>query len=83
MAKSLLITWNKGIETDLFAEEFYRSQMRCYRAMDRCTEALAIYARCEKMLATLNTEPGSETRALYRQIEEDEAAGRLPRRRSE
>jgi hypothetical protein len=49
--------------------------MQCYHLLDRNAEALAVYQRCHKMLATLNTEPGQETKTLYRQIQEGGAAG--------
>lgn len=56
--------FQKGIEADALAEEFYQSLMRCYLADGRMAEALAVYSRLEKVLASLGVEPSPKTRSL-------------------
>jgi DNA-binding SARP family transcriptional activator len=51
------------------AEELYRRLMRCHAALGRRAEALAVYERCRKMLATvLGIEPTPETEILHRAL---------------
>lgn len=61
--------YQRGLETDPFAEECYRRLMICRQKQGRRAEALAIYDRCRKILQTmLQTEPAPETAALYETI---------------
>jgi len=56
--------FQRGIESDALAEEFYQSLMRCYLADGRMAEALAVYGRLEKVLASMGVEPSPGTRSL-------------------
>ncbi len=61
--------YQKGIEVDPLAEDFYRHLMRHYVSLERPTEALALYQRCRATLAReLHIEPTVETKAIYRGI---------------
>jgi DNA-binding SARP family transcriptional activator len=61
--------YQKGLEVDPLAEEFYRQLMSCYVALNRPAEALALYERCQQNLrTTLGIIPSRETRALFDQV---------------
>jgi DNA-binding SARP family transcriptional activator len=61
--------YQKGLEVDPLAEEFYRQLMSCYVALNRPAEALALYERCQQTLrTTLGIIPSRETRALFDQV---------------
>jgi DNA-binding SARP family transcriptional activator len=56
--------YQKGIDVDNLAEEFYQSLMSCYLADGRKAEALAVYDRLEKTFSSLGVEPSPKTRDL-------------------
>ena len=59
--------YQRGLEADDLAEEFYRRLMICYERLDRRAEALAVYLRCQKVLtARLGIEPSLTTQNLYK-----------------
>ena len=59
----------RGTDTDSVTETFYQGLMRCYRALGRDAEALAVYRRMRQVLsALLGTEPCAESQALYGQF---------------
>lgn len=61
--------YQKGIEVDYLAEEFYYGLMRCYRCLGRLPEAMAVYQRCRKVLSeSLGTKPSARTESLYRTL---------------
>jgi LuxR family transcriptional regulator, maltose regulon positive regulatory protein len=61
--------YQRAIEIDPLAEEFYRRLMQCFYQLGRRAEALAIYQRCQAILAsTLSIDPARETTALYERI---------------
>jgi LuxR family maltose regulon positive regulatory protein len=60
--------FEKGLNADPLAEEFYRQLMACYQALDRRAEAIGVYRRCETTLATLGVAPGAKTIALFRTL---------------
>lgn len=61
--------YQRGLEVDDVAEEFYRRLMACYHRLGRRAEALSVYDRCKRMLsATLGTEPSPETEAIRKAI---------------
>jgi LuxR family maltose regulon positive regulatory protein len=63
--------YEKGIDVEPLAEELYLRLMRCYRRLNRPAEALAVYRRCNKTLASvLQIEPNQETRTLYLEIQQ-------------
>ncbi len=61
--------YQKGLEVDPLAEEFYRHLMSCYLRLNRRAEALAVYQRCCTTLkSVLHLDPSMETRILYQEI---------------
>ncbi|MEW6374861.1 MAG: BTAD domain-containing putative transcriptional regulator [Thermodesulfobacteriota bacterium] len=61
--------YQKGLEVDRLAEEFYQGLMTCYHQLGRQTEAISTYSRCKRALSIgLDIEPSSKTEALYRTI---------------
>jgi LuxR family maltose regulon positive regulatory protein len=56
--------YQRGIDVDNLAEEFYQSLMRCYLADGRKAEALAVYDRLGKTFSSLGVEPSPKTRNL-------------------
>jgi DNA-binding SARP family transcriptional activator len=64
------IEWyERGLEVDDLAEEFYQRLMASYRGLGRRAEALAVYERCRATLAaTLGVPPSPETERLRRAL---------------
>lgn len=61
--------YQKGLEVDRFAEEFYQGLMTCYHQLGRYPDAISTYNRCKKALYTgLGIEPSSKTEVLYKAI---------------
>jgi DNA-binding SARP family transcriptional activator len=61
--------YQKGIELEPLAEEFYYQLMLCYAKHERKAEALATYLRCAKILnSALHLEPSKRTQALYHSL---------------
>ncbi len=61
--------YNRGIEIDDLAEEFYQRIMLCYWKMGKRTQGLSIYERCRKVLASnLGIEPSDETEEIRRTL---------------
>ncbi|MDI6763476.1 MAG: BTAD domain-containing putative transcriptional regulator [Thermodesulfobacteriota bacterium] len=61
--------YQKGLEVDRLAEEFYQDLMTCYYQLGRQTEAISTYNRCKRALLTgLGIEPSFKTEALYKTI---------------
>lgn len=61
--------YERGLDVDDLAEEFYQRLMECYHRMGRQAEVVKVYQRCRDTLAaSLGIEPGSETGSLYRNI---------------
>ena len=61
--------YQQGIKVDNLAEGLYRGLMLCYRKLGRKAEAIEIYERCRKTLASvLKTSPSRETMILYENI---------------
>jgi DNA-binding SARP family transcriptional activator len=57
--------YERGLEVDDLAEEFYQRLIACYRRLGRRAEALAVYERCKKNLsALLGVAPSPETESL-------------------
>jgi DNA-binding SARP family transcriptional activator len=68
--------YERALEVDGCAEEFYRRLMAAYHRLGRPAEALAVYQRCRRTLAgLLGVEPSPETEALHRALR----AGTEPR----
>ncbi len=61
--------YQKGVEADELAEEFYQRLMISYLSLGRKAEAMAIYNRCRKILQNaLGIDPSPGTKALYETI---------------
>jgi len=59
----------RGIDADPVVESFYQGLMRCYRALDRRTEAIAAYRRLKQILSiTLGLAPSAATEQLYQSL---------------
>jgi len=64
--------FEKGLEVDTLAEEFYQGLMACYRRLGRRSEALLVYSRCKKVLSTaLGVSPSPQTESIHRKILSD------------
>jgi two-component SAPR family response regulator len=63
--------YEKGLEVDDLAEEFYQHLMICYHKLGQWTEAIKTYNRCKKsVFAALGVEPSPKTQALFRNLTE-------------
>ncbi len=64
--QAALCCYERGLEIDDLAEEFYRRQMSCYQRLGRLAEAAIVYQRCRETLsASLGVTPSPETQALH------------------
>jgi LuxR family maltose regulon positive regulatory protein len=58
--------YQKGLEVDNLAEEFYQHLMICYRELGRKAEAMVVYNRCcDALSSTLDANPSPATEAIY------------------
>jgi DNA-binding SARP family transcriptional activator len=63
--------YQRGLDADDLAEEFYQNLMTCYLRLDREAEARAVYHRCRKILSSaLGIEPSAKTQAIYKSLVE-------------
>jgi len=61
--------YHRGLEVDDLMEEFYRGLMLCYQSLGRRAEALSVYQRCRRILASsLGISPSPQTEELYRAL---------------
>ncbi len=61
--------YQRALNADNLVEAFYRGLMRCYRALNRTSEAISVYQRMERLFSiTLGIEPSAESEALYRSL---------------
>ncbi|MFO0795394.1 MAG: BTAD domain-containing putative transcriptional regulator [Candidatus Brocadiaceae bacterium] len=61
--------YQKGLDMDDTAEEFYQRLILCQHHMGYWSEAIIVYQRCKKtLLAKLGIEPSPKTKALYQTI---------------
>lgn len=61
--------YQKGIDSDDLAEEFYQRLMTCYLHLDKRAEAIRIYKRCkDRLSAILGIEPSPKTEAIYQKL---------------
>jgi DNA-binding SARP family transcriptional activator len=62
-------TYQRALELDPLAEEFYRRLMLCHKQTGRIVEALAAYRRCRDLFSiTLGIQPSDETQRVYRSL---------------
>jgi ATP/maltotriose-dependent transcriptional regulator MalT/DNA-binding SARP family transcriptional activator len=73
--------YQRGLDADDLAEEFYQGLMTCYQRLNRETEARAVYYRCRKALSSaLGIEPSAKTVAIYESIiKKDNVHGQMAR----
>jgi DNA-binding SARP family transcriptional activator len=62
--------YQKGLEVDDLAEDFYRGLIKCYGSLGRKADASAVYKRCNKVLSTLGIKPSPETEKVYKRVVE-------------
>jgi len=64
------IEWyQRGLEVDILAEQFYQRLMYCYEQMDRKGDAVEVYRQCYRiMIASLNVEPSKKTKEIFARI---------------
>jgi LuxR family maltose regulon positive regulatory protein len=61
--------YERGVEADPAAEEFYQRLMSAYSRLGRRADAASAYRRCRRALAAhLDVEPSQKTEALYRDL---------------
>jgi DNA-binding SARP family transcriptional activator len=64
----VLSCYERCLEADPVAENFYRHLIVCYQILERRAEAIEVFNRCRKALSALSVEPSAETRALYEKV---------------
>jgi two-component SAPR family response regulator len=61
--------YQRGLEVDDLAEEFYQGLMDCYQHLGQKAKALSVYSRCKRTLSsTLGIEPSPKTEAIYKSL---------------
>jgi LuxR family maltose regulon positive regulatory protein len=61
--------YQRGLEVDDLAEEFYLQMMKCYQGMGKRAEALAVYKRCHQILSSvLGIEPSRDMESIRAEI---------------
>jgi two-component SAPR family response regulator len=61
--------YQRALEIDDLAEEFYQQLMICYRHLGQDGKAVETYRRCKKTLsAALGLEPSPKTQAIYKTL---------------
>ncbi|RPI99844.1 MAG: hypothetical protein EHM36_15440 [Deltaproteobacteria bacterium] len=64
-------SYQKGLEVDELAEEFYQQLMTSYISLGRRAEAIAVYNRCRKVLqSTLGIDPSPRTEEICKVLKE-------------
>lgn len=67
--KKAVECYQRGLEVDSLAEDFYQRLMICYHQLGLRAEALAVYDRCKKILsATLGIDPSDKTEKIRKTI---------------
>jgi len=63
--------YQRGLEADELAEEFYQRLMASYLSWNRRAEAIAVYNRCRKILhSTLGIDPAPRTEEIFEALKE-------------
>jgi len=61
--------YQKGLEVENLAEEFYQGLMTCHQHLGQRAEALSVYNRCKRALSqAFGLEPASKTDEIYRSL---------------
>ena len=63
--------YQRGIDADDLAEEFYQGLMRCHTERGRHADAMTVYRRLRQILSvTLGISPSRESEALFRSVQQ-------------
>ncbi|HEX4330312.1 MAG TPA: bacterial transcriptional activator domain-containing protein, partial [Burkholderiales bacterium] len=63
------LIYERGLELDNLAEEFYRRLMVCHRERGSVADAIRVYRRCRENLSIiLGIAPSAETTSLYNSL---------------
>jgi len=61
--------YQKGLEVENLAEEFYQGLMTCHQHLGQRAEALSVYNRCKRALSqAFGVEPSAKTDGIYRSL---------------
>ncbi|MCW5620602.1 MAG: winged helix-turn-helix domain-containing protein [Burkholderiales bacterium] len=61
--------YRRGLAADELVEPFYQGLMRCYRRLDRRSDAARAYQRLrQKLFIVLGTQPSAATERIYREL---------------
>jgi DNA-binding SARP family transcriptional activator len=61
--------YQRALEVDQLAEEFYQNLMICYKQLGQNAKAIEVYKRCRKMLTSvLGIEPSPKTEAIHKTL---------------
>jgi two-component SAPR family response regulator len=61
--------YQRGLELENLAEEFYQGLMTCHHHLGQRAEALSVYNRCQRALSqAFGVEPSSRTDAIYHSL---------------
>jgi LuxR family maltose regulon positive regulatory protein len=61
--------YQRALEVDNLAEEFYQHLMVCYQHLGQQAEAMRVYKRCRNVLSTVfGIEPSSRTETIYKSL---------------
>lgn len=67
--KKAIECFQRGLEIDDVAEEFYQNLIICHQRLGNKAEAVKVYKRCrDTLFATLGVEPSEKTRSLYNEV---------------
>ena len=67
--EKVIACYDRGLEVDNIAEEFYQREMICYRRLGRIAEALSTYERCKRVLAAvLGIKPSPQTEEIRKSL---------------
>jgi two-component SAPR family response regulator len=65
-------SYQRALEVDNLAEEFYQHLMICYRHLGQHARAIEVYKRCRMMLTSiLGIEPSQKTEAIHKTLVEN------------
>jgi LuxR family transcriptional regulator, maltose regulon positive regulatory protein len=67
--EKVLDCYQKGLEVDNLAEEFYQGLMICHQHLGRRAEALSVYSRCRRAISqAFGVGPSPKTDEIYRSL---------------
>ena len=64
--------YQRALEVDELAEEFYQGLMICYRRLGQNAKGIEVYRRCKRILSSvLGIEPSPKTEAIFKDLKEN------------